>query len=201
MRDMTNMNPTRKNEAGQPTTNGGHFAAKTHDDATDVVLAGPRPRRQVLYADLEPGDVLIGDSGGGRLTVNDVQPSSARPGTMAVETDFGFLYVDAEETVTVAAEDETYLQFDPSTVTEPEFTKTWFAAKSKLGVQGTYFTREDADGILSSDEEADDIDGNEFWDALQDRFEWSHLDDILSEAGNEALRAAANEVIESLRAK
>ena len=59
--------------------------------------------REVSVAELEPGDVIIGPSGS-RLTVGDVAPSSAMPGLHCVENEFGTLYLDPEEVVTVAGD-------------------------------------------------------------------------------------------------
>ena len=44
---------------------------------------------------LEPGDVLVG-SAGGRTVVENVEPSSAMPGLLAVETEHGTLYLDPD---------------------------------------------------------------------------------------------------------
>ena len=44
---------------------------------------------------LIPGQALLGD-GGTYLTIDNVEPSSAMPGFMAVETEAGTLYLDPE---------------------------------------------------------------------------------------------------------
>lgn len=46
-------------------------------------------------ADLVPGDYLVGAEGN-LAAVFDVKPSSSLPGLMCVETEFGFLYLDAD---------------------------------------------------------------------------------------------------------
>lgn len=46
-------------------------------------------------ANLVPGDYLVGDEGN-LAAVYEVTPSSSMPGLMAVETEFGFLYLDAD---------------------------------------------------------------------------------------------------------
>lgn len=46
-------------------------------------------------ADLIPGDYLVGDEGN-LAAVYEVAPSSSMPGLMSVETEFGFLYLDAD---------------------------------------------------------------------------------------------------------
>jgi hypothetical protein len=46
-------------------------------------------------ADLVPGDYLVGDEGN-LAAVFEVFPSSAQPGLMCVETEFGFLYLDSD---------------------------------------------------------------------------------------------------------
>jgi hypothetical protein len=51
---------------------------------------------------LVSGDVVIG-SAGGRTLVENVEPSSAMPGLLAVETEHGTLYVDPELEVEVEA--------------------------------------------------------------------------------------------------
>lgn len=58
-------------------------------------------------AQLASGHVLVGESGG-RSVVYDVQPSSMLPWAMAVETEHGFLYLDADpsQTFEVLAEEE-----------------------------------------------------------------------------------------------
>lgn len=52
--------------------------------------------------DFEPGDVLV--QGTSRLTVQNVERSSSMPGFMAVETEFGTLYLDPEQDFVVEAE-------------------------------------------------------------------------------------------------
>jgi hypothetical protein len=39
MNTMSNVNPQHKNQAGQPSVNGGHFAAKTNDEAPTGILS------------------------------------------------------------------------------------------------------------------------------------------------------------------
>ena len=46
-------------------------------------------------ANLVAGDYLVGDEGN-LAAVYDVKPSSSLPGMIAVETEFGFLYLDAD---------------------------------------------------------------------------------------------------------
>lgn len=46
-------------------------------------------------ADLVAGDYLIGEEGN-RAAVYEVFPSSSLPGLIAVETEFGYLYLDAD---------------------------------------------------------------------------------------------------------
>lgn len=45
--------------------------------------------------DLAPGDYLVGEEGN-LAAVFDVTPSSSLPGLICVETEFGFLYLDAD---------------------------------------------------------------------------------------------------------
>lgn len=58
-------------------------------------------------ADLVAGDYLVGDEGN-LAAVYEVSPSSSMPGLMAVETEFGFLYLDAnpEQVYSVLDESE-----------------------------------------------------------------------------------------------
>lgn len=56
----------------------------------------------MYVTELEPGDVLVG-SYGGHSSVEDVAPSSARPGLYVVETEHGALYLDPELEVEVLA--------------------------------------------------------------------------------------------------
>lgn len=44
---------------------------------------------------LVPGDYLVGDEGN-LAAVYEVTPSSSIPGLISVETEFGFLYLDAD---------------------------------------------------------------------------------------------------------
>jgi hypothetical protein len=46
--------------------------------------------------ELEPGDVLIGLRGG-ESYIEDINPSNIVMGTLAVETEHGFLYLDPED--------------------------------------------------------------------------------------------------------
>jgi hypothetical protein len=54
--------------------------------------------------ELEPGDTLLGESGGESL-IYEINPSSSMPGLLAVETEHGYLYLDPEQDYTVEDEE------------------------------------------------------------------------------------------------
>lgn len=62
-------------------------------------------RREVLGSEIQPGDVLQGDSGGYSRVNGNVSPSSAMPGLIAVETEHGTLYADPDTEYTVLRDD------------------------------------------------------------------------------------------------
>ena len=95
-------NITRKQNTGEPTSNGGEFGTKQHAEA-DMALAS-NARREVANVDIEVGDILVGGSGG-RVCIDDIEPSSTMPGFMYVETEFGVLYLDSNGTSTIDMSD------------------------------------------------------------------------------------------------
>lgn len=198
---MTNTNPLHKNQAGQPSDNGGHFAAKTFADADGVSLTG-RPQREIIAFDLEAGDVIIGGDGAGRLRVNGVVDSETSPGQMVVDTDFGPLYLDAEKVVTVATEGEQRLDVNLSSISEDDVHTVWSAARSQLGYQGRYFSKEDVTDILNenfNDGEDDTISEAKLWERVQSSNEWRHLTDFLAERGNDRLYDIVSDAVSEIR--
>lgn len=101
---MTEM--TRKKNTGEATTNGGEFGSKQNTESEASLT--PAVSRTVTNFDLQVGDVLIGGHGS-RVTIDDVEPSSSMSGFMAVETEFGTLYLDAELESDVAVDDKLHI--------------------------------------------------------------------------------------------
>ena len=67
-----------------------------------LVEAGDGATVTKRVEDFEPGDMLV--QGTSRLTVDNIERSSAMPGFMAVDTEFGTLYLDPEQEFVVEAE-------------------------------------------------------------------------------------------------
>jgi hypothetical protein len=79
-------------------------ATKRRADALEeadrqLSIAGTDPKTN---DELTPGDVLV--SGKHRLTIDNIERSSTMPGMLAVETEFGTLYLDPAETSQVERE-------------------------------------------------------------------------------------------------
>jgi len=62
------------------------------------------PTREIPGDQLQPGMLLVGDQGH-HAAVGEVRPSSAMPGLLQVETEFGPLYLDPDHGYTVVADD------------------------------------------------------------------------------------------------
>jgi hypothetical protein len=86
-------NISRKKHTGEQ-GNGGHFGSK-QNTADELALAAAETQL-ISNFDLESGNILVGESSGTRITIEDASPSSSMPGFMIVETEFGCLYLDSE---------------------------------------------------------------------------------------------------------
>lgn len=181
--------------AGVPT--GGQFAATQRQEAA-VTLPVPAPQRTVRYEDLQSGDVIIGDNGTGRLDVFEATPSSSMPGFIAVETNFGFLYVAADETCTVAAEDEKYVTFTANTATEADVEYALEIARNKFGYAGSLWQRGDFETVLDEMVEDRELpDETQLWEHVRDSRLWRDLGEPTDgdwDAIREAITNAAAEL-------
>lgn len=66
------------------------------DDTEDFIVVSHKPAAQ-----LESGDILVGDMGGKTMVI-DAAPSSSHPGFIIVTTEFGYLFLDDDEEELVA---------------------------------------------------------------------------------------------------
>lgn len=161
-------------------------------------LPAPLLERTVRYADLRPGDVIIGDNGTGWLEVFEATPSSSMPGFIAVETNFGFLYVAADETCTVAAEDEKYVAFTANTATEADVEYALEIARNKFGYAGSLWQRGDFETVLDEMVEDRELpDETQLWERVRDSRLWRDLGEPSDgdwDAIREAITNAATEL-------
>ena len=165
----------RKADTGQ-SGNAGEFGNHKRPEAT-IALA-PGTSRELLNSDLKTGDVIIGD-GGGRVVVDDVAYSSAMPGFMAVECEYGTLYLDADETSVVAADDEVMLSVPVKELSEVDLVTAINAARANgIATAGVLLTSSDMSERLS-----DIIEDGDF---SYDEATWleNNFDAVLAEAVN-----------------
>ena len=169
-----------------------------------------RPERDVLNAELEPGDVIIGDDGSGRLTVYEVGSSSALPGCLRLETNFGPLYLDQDGSSRVAADAERHYEFDFDSMTEGEAGDVFQDAKLKFGWSGTYFSEEDineeVEQLIQNKKDFgepvnEDVDRAAICALVRASYTWRHLPDRMSETGNGLVQDRTSEAYDEVAAE
>lgn len=154
---MNVMSNDKRVVKGVPT--GGEFAARNRTESASSLAAR---ERELEVRDLGVGDVIIGASGA-RLTISNIERSSFIKGSYTVENEFGTLYLDGGELVTVAAaDDRSWTVYPGARLPHDAIAAVVNDALDRGQIAGSIFTRDSVESqILNFTEETPEFSEDE----------------------------------------